>query len=294
MLSHFLEFMDLSSDRKRLESYFCKRDPPSATASRGIDMLSSPGARTSNPLSSPAEKRRKNADSSIGWPPNLFPAEKPSRPPLKAAERNRLHENDATSGTTMDDCPCVPRREGEALRSSAGEQPCGDAGPLPEATRTAEAAVPAAMPAGSVVAGAGTGASSTPSAVELDLVDVEAQKAIMADIERRKRGQQETKTNGAHTSQSGGNSRERRRKSTPGSGRKRTNSSTRSDDGRPADASLRGFFGGNVVSDAKGTRALAESVGGCRGQEVLTIDDEDCGTETPEPMDIRDFFSRRK
>ncbi|CAM9735707.1 unnamed protein product [Ectocarpus sp. 12 AP-2014] len=294
MLSHFLEFMDLSSDRKRLESYFCKRDPPSTTASRGIDTLSSPGARASNPFSSPAEKRQKNANSSTGWPPNLFPAEKPSRPPLKAAERNCLHENDATSGTTMDDFSCVPRREGEVLRSRAGEQPCGDADPLPEATMTAEVAVPAAMPARSVVADAGTRASSTPSAVELDLVDVEAQKAIMADIERRKRGQQETNATGAHTSQSGGNSREGSRKSTPGSGRKRTNSSTRSDDGRPADASLRGFFGGNVVSDANGTRTRAESVGGCRVQEVLTIDDEDCGAETPEPMDIRDFFSRRK
>ncbi|CAN0425069.1 unnamed protein product [Ectocarpus sp. 8 AP-2014] len=159
---------------------------------------------------------------------------------------------------------------------------------------TAEAAVPAAMPARSFVADAGARAASTPSAVELDLVDVEAQKAIMADIERRKLGQQETKATGAHTAQSGGNSRERSRKSTPGSGRKRTNSSTRSDDGRPADANLRGFFGGNVVSDAKGTRTLAESVSGCRGHEVLTIDDEDCGTEPPEPMDIRDFFSRRK
>ncbi|CAM9656843.1 unnamed protein product [Ectocarpus sp. 6 AP-2014] len=294
MLSHFLEFMDLSSDRKRLESYFCKRDPPSATASRGIDMLSSSGARASNPFNSPAEKRRKNANSSTGWPPNLFPAEKPSRPPLKAAERNRLHENDATSGSTLDDYSSIPRREGEALRSRAREQPCGDAGRLPEATMTAEAAVPAAMPARSFVADAGARAASTPSAVELDLVDVEAQKAIMADIERRKRGQQETKATGAHTAQSGGNSRESSRKSTPGSGRKRTNSSTRSDDGRPADANLRGFFGGKVVSDAKGTRTLAESVGGCRGHEVLTIDDEDCGTEPPEPMDIRDFFSRRK
>ncbi len=63
MLGHFLELMDLSSDRKRLDSYFSKRGSPDAGGDRAPP--APPGGSVPAPCPR-AEKRRKEANGAKG------------------------------------------------------------------------------------------------------------------------------------------------------------------------------------------------------------------------------------
>ncbi|CAM9879763.1 unnamed protein product, partial [Hapterophycus canaliculatus] len=326
MLSHFLELMDLSSDRKRLDSYFCKRDSP-ATPAASVSVSgdsSTPGAagRGCKAPSTPAEKRRRGATGVAAGTTRPPSVEKCSGPPSEAREAN-FRENGRTLGTphrrqslstlTRHNGVGATRGKGNATRLAYGRvvSPCAVA---VGGRRLAVASPDSA--AGSRSAAAEPAVATSSGAVELDRVDVEAQKAIMADIERRKREQQQQqqqqqghgralvgekqdrKADGAPSGHSSrGGAAEESRKA-DGSGHKpRGPSLARDRDNRPGGRTIGaappGVFGGGSVTCAAGTRKIAERADCDEHPQVVSIDDESDESIATSPMDIRDFFSRR-
>lgn len=190
MLSHFLEFMDLSSDRKRLDSYFRKRDNTPAAVD-GSSAFSPPGAGTASKTSSGlAGKRRNSAAGGAAGGPHPRPSltEESSHSPQGATrEMNILEHGGGGALNTL------------YRRPSSAAQGEGEVVPRPRENPHASAVVPSRRnqqkrATSSGVSAAGTNASGAAhiggngeTEVELHLVDVEAQKAIMAEIERRQR-----------------------------------------------------------------------------------------------------------
>lgn len=197
LLKHFLEFMDLSQDRKRLDSYFCK---PSAatTSSAGFGDGTSGGgtprrseART--PAPTPAAKRMRNiAGGAAG-------ARKASTAAATLTGAFKGRNNEQMEEAAVNHIGEAGEGEKEELVASPRPPPLRCLGALP-APASAEADV-IDLAAGTArsadnlprretrVHGASDGSSPVTAAVPIvvDSVDVEAQKAILADIERRNR-----------------------------------------------------------------------------------------------------------
>ncbi|CAM9394873.1 unnamed protein product [Scytosiphon promiscuus] len=308
MLSHFLELMDLSSDRKRLDSYFCKRDSPATPTACGSRASSTPVASARGPraLNTPAQKRRRGTTGSAAGRTLPLAAEKFPKSPSEARERifrdngrpiGKPDRRQSLSTLARHDSGSAARGRVSASRLS------GVRVENPYAAAVAVHRPPVASPdaaAGSrsaAVLKPAAAASAAPSggAVELDRVDVEAQKAIMADIERRKREQQE----GQGRARGGGGSAEEKRKAS-GSGEKPRgpfsvrNGSSCSEGGGSIGATLRGGFRSSGVScAARAGKAAQQPAADCDGHpQVLSVDDESEESTATSPMDIRDFFSR--
>lgn len=220
LLKHFLEFMDLSSDRKRLDSYFCKSSTatPSSTASRSN--IATPSAReVPLSVSTPVTKRiRKGARGDAGGKAtaeaDLFEAHNEAK--LGAAAR----EAAATVVEEISTRRRVQQQEKDDDKGAIVLLPpprlrCVGAAAAPTAlARAATAAAAAAVPTvdnvdivdmtscSSAVTVAATTAivndvtaeretyissSSMVEGLAASSIDVEAQKAILADIERRNR-----------------------------------------------------------------------------------------------------------
>lgn len=331
MLSHFLELMDLSSDRKRLDSYFCKRDSPATPTARGSGDWSTPGAAGRGPsaLSAPAEKRRRGTTCVAAGPTRSPAAGKIPDPPPPSAARERIfsengrslgtphrrqslstltrhNSGSATRGKANASRPLGGRVENPYAAAVAGHRPAVASPDAAAGSRSIDVDEPAVVAAPAAWSGA----------VELDRVDVEAQKAIMADIERRKREQQQQQQQGqgrtragekpdreADSARSGDSGRgdpaeERLRVDVSGQEPSRP-SVKRDDSNRPEAGTIgaepRGVSGGSGVSCKAGRLKAAEQpMVGCDGRSpVLLIDDESDESTANSPMDIRDFFSPR-
>lgn len=138
-------------------------------------------------------------------------------------------------------------------------------------------------------------------------VDVEAQKAILADIERRKRDEDQRGRRCERQYQNAGGARREAR--TPGgttpsrpTAYKRhkapRSSAAQAAASRPdsSDGHSAGWAVG-VKPQARTAAAAApkpsEGGGGFEGQQVFPVDDDDENAGSCSPMDIRDFFARR-
>lgn len=145
-------------------------------------------------------------------------------------------------------------------------------------------------------------ASPAPAKLRLGDIDVEAQKAIMADIERRKaadrrgreceRRQDQTPGTARRDSETSGGVLPKPGAARKGKGGKAPGSSAKK---RAATASGpdRRWTGG-VEAQAKTAEAVAaqKPEGGSDGHQVFSVDDGE-SAEACCPMDIRDFFSKR-
>lgn len=286
MLGHFLEFMDLSSDRKRLDSYFGKRTSSTAAVNaNSCGVFSPPGAEAPKSVvgTPAAEKRRKISNCATAGPPHL------------SCSRGRYTGG---SGEALDtatlargDRQRATRGEGEAPRPRVKKNPnAGGSGSVSAAASAAPA--PAIDVSGDAVA-------------ELDLgdVDVEAQKAIMADIERRKgedrrgRGcERQDQTPGSARREAETSAGFRPKPASAGKGRKAPGSSA-----KRAAASRPGGSGGRSAGWAVGVKSQSKTAavaaskpeGGFDGQQLFSMDDDEPSAGSCSPMDIRDFFARR-
>lgn len=291
MLGHFLEFMDLSSDRKRLESYFCK--PSTANVSRCgvVDPPSVEAPRSS--FGASAEKRRKVPDCSAAGPARLLGSRG------RHAGGESFEELDATV-PARGGCQGASRVEGGVPRPRVIETHAAVGG---TSTGGASSSVPASSSAAPVISVGGDDA-----AVELHLgdIDVEAQKAIMADIERRKsedrrgrgceRREQTPRESARRAPRSSEGiipkARAGKGRTAPGSSAKRA-AAPSGPNSSGGDCSAGRAVGVNPRARTAAVAAVAtpKPEVGFDGQQVLSVDDESAGACSP--MDIRDFFSRR-
>lgn len=264
MLGHFLELMDLSSDRKRLDSYFLKRGSPDAGGDRA------PPPRPGDSILSPREEKRRKETNGAKRGASTTAGM------LQLFSKSRPCAADAAAGTTSG-----VSAASAAAKSSPTINLSGDA------------------------------------AVELNLgdVDVEAQKAIMADIERRRRGERQERDQDQAADRcvfAGVAAREveetPRQAKTAGTNKKKEAKKqplTSPTAAAGSGAKRRAVFGiggagetaeGSVGAEAR-ARARAAAVAAPRPgedfdrQRVLSVDDG--GAELTSPMDIRDFFSKR-
>lgn len=296
MLQYFFEYMDLSRDRKRLDSYFCKRPAPlgsngnckvtcKSTAGHFPTSASCGTSVSGNPTPAKEAPYHRLVDRPVKV--QRVRSSSPAPSPLSARENDQIGVEMHHVELAAD--PCA---QGTSAVAST---------PAPSITRVG--GVPRVAPA--VDAG---GAGGTPEAVvELDLVDVEAQKAIMADIERRKREQQEAQHGSAECKWS--SRRDKLKASSLGnqaeadnakgakestSRRKRspagifTASTSKTPTGAKRGHKLETGEAKNAVREPEGTTVGSSG----RGQRTLMIGKND---DTPsEKMNIRDFFSRRR
>lgn len=207
LLKYFLEFMDLSHDRKRLDSYFCR---PSPKAKRTGDVSAGMAAPSPSGVSStppPASKRTRSDD--IGSSGSSTAADLEDMHGEGFAGNNgaegagHVHVVAGAGGTTAgrpsneNDGPiglpppprlrCLDGKSDGGVRSFAAT--AATLAPdvvvfVDVGSESSERSSVVHVPAETCT---NTGGGRSPSAIELDLVDVEAQKAILADIERRRK-----------------------------------------------------------------------------------------------------------
>lgn len=281
MLGHFLEFMDLSSDRKRLESYFCK--PITAASVNSCGFFPPDGVEAPKSIfGTSVEKRRKTSNCATAGTTHFS----------RSIGRHTGENSGALGTTTTSRGNCqrsTIREEGTISRPGVVmENPPTAAG----GGRTVSAAASAALT---------INVSRDGAVVDLHLgdVDVEAQKAIMADIERRKAE----------------NRRERgceRLGQTPGSAKREARTpggalpTPRAEKGKVGEApgssakraaaprtdSRSAGWAIGIKAQAKTAAVVAPTLeSGPDDPQVFSVDDESAGTCSP--MDIRDFFSKR-
>ena len=286
MLGHFLEFMDLSSDRKRLESYFCK--PSTANVSSG-GVFPPPGAEAPKSISGKsAEKRRKTSNCATAGPPLL------SRSRGRHSAENSGANIGALGTTTLfrGDCQRATPGERKIPRPRVAENPYTATGGT--STSNVSAAVASTPPAINV--------SGDDAGVELRIgdIDVEAQKAIMADIERRKAEDRRGRRECEPLDQAPGGSARRESETSGGVLPKPAAGKGKGDEAPGSSAKERAAASGPDKSRSAGltvgVKARAKTApkkpeGGSDGQQVFSVDDESAGAFCP--MDIRDFFSKR-
>eukprot|EP00903_Cladosiphon_okamuranus_P007136 g6931.t1 len=288
MLGHFLEFMDLSSDRKRLESYFFKPITAAAANASSRDVFSPAGAEAPKTVfGTSAEKRRKSSKCAT-----------PGSAHFSRSIWRHTGENSLALGmtaTSRGNCQRPTTREGEGKTSRHGvvtENP-------PTAAGGGIIAVSAAASAARTV-----NLSGDDNVVDVHLgdVDVEAQKAIMAEIERRK-AENRRGTGCERLDQTPGSAR--RGVETPGgalptprAGKGKFGNAPGSSAKRAAASRTDGRSGGWAIggtAQAAKTAAVVAAPkpeGGGYGRQVFSVDDASAGTCSP--MDIRDFFSKRR
>lgn len=274
MLGYFFEYMDLSRDRKRLDSYFCKR--PAPLGSNGnCEVTSRSAAGTSvgeNPTSAKEAPYQRLVDR-----PVKVQRVRPSSPapaPLSARENDQIRVE--THPVELEGDPYAQGTSAIASTAASSTPRVGMA-PVVDTGRT----------------------SGTPdSVVELDSVDVEAQKAIMADIERRKREQREAKHGSAEckwsprgdklkTCSSGNQAGTDNAKRAKGSTSRRKRS-TAENFAASTSKTPTGAKRGDKLTTGEPEEPTVGSSG--RGQRLLMIGKD--GDAPSEKMNIRDFFSR--
>lgn len=291
MLQYFFEYMDLSRDRKRLDSYFCKR--PAPLGSNGNCEATSRSAAGHFPTSA-------SCRTSVGENPGPSKDAPYQRLVDRPVKVQRVRPSSSAPG---------PLSARENNQIGVETHPVDLEGDRCAQGTSAVASTPApSTPQGGVAPVVETGGDGgTPeTVVELDLVDVEAQKAIMADIERRKREQREAQHGsaeckwsprrdklkacslgnqaGVDNTKGAKGSTSRRTRSTAGSF---TASTSKTPTGTKRGNKLATGEAENGVAEAE--EATGDSSG--RGQRLLMIGKND---DTPsEKMNIRDFFSRR-
>lgn len=344
MMRHFLEFMDLSNDRKRLDSYFTKRPSPASgggggggglnrtptaahTAPTGKRPKIVGGTRGDSPYSaevSPPANQRDCIDGDaepFKPPPILLGCANATVGdttvyPVAANPYDQIDKSVALLSSPPPPPPLPPREPcGRGIEIVGGGGGGGGSGHAVDATAANSCST---CDSGTTVAFDGLLGRRGDAKVEIDLVDVEAQKAIMADIERRKRLQQHQQQQQDGTTatrplaavtrkrnqQSGATNHARpeetarRKANEPGSGRKQlsaANGGTGRGSSRSAvratnvtgegDAKSPGVAGQGAGSDAA---ANGSGAGGYR-RRTLAADK----TPVPSTANIRDFFSLR-
>lgn len=185
LLKHFLEFMDLSQDRKRLDSYFCK--PPAATNSSSA-WRSGIVTPSRSEVSTTATKRiRKGArdNGKLG----TATAEASVTVAGEVVARRRVQEEEDENGESIVLPPpprlrCVGATAAPAAFAAAA---VAAAAPPAVSVDVVDVTACSSTAANGITAERETCTSSSSKAAGLamDSVDVEAQKAILADIERR-------------------------------------------------------------------------------------------------------------
>lgn len=345
MMRHFLEFMDLSSDRKRLDSYFTKHPSPASGGGSGCG-----GGLNRTPSAAhtaPSGKRSKIVGRTRGDSPYSAEVSPPAeqidfingdarsfKPPPILLDCANARVGDATV------CPVAANPYAQSDRSAAlltsprplpPREPCGGdmeivgggggggggGGDSRHASDATAANSCSTNDSGTTVAIESLLGRKGHGNVEIDLVDVEAQRAIMADIDRRKRHQQQqqqqdvttaTRPLAAVTTKNNQRSGAiyharpegpaRRKINEPGSGRKQLSAASGgagSGSSRPTvraiDISGEGDTKSpDVAGESGGPDATANgSSAGGYGRRALVADN----TPVPSTANIRDFFSRR-
>lgn len=346
---HFLEFMDLSNDRKRLDSYFTKRPSPASGGGGGGDGGGGDGGGGLNRTPSaahtaPTGKRPKLIGGTRGDSPysaEVFPPAnqracvdgdaEPFKPPPILLNCANARVGDTTVYPVAAN-PYAQIDRPVALLSSPPppplppRQPCGGGielvgggggggGGSRHAVDATAANSCSSCDSTTTVAFGGLVGRRGDATVEIDLVDVEAQKAIMADIERRKRHQQQQQDGTTATrplaavtrktdQQSGATNHAlpertaRRKANEPGSGRKQLSAASGGagrDSSRSAVRATKVTGAGDakspvIVGKSGGSDATTNASGaGGYSRRAIAADK----TQVPSNANIRDFFSRR-
>lgn len=342
MMRHFLEYMDLSKDRTRLDSYFCK---PTAAVNEDI------GSQRRGRHRDGAGDDSRGGNDSARFSPQPSAVRTPGKRPRSEGRSGSLGRSFPSSGTggssktkakgagqvealqtrSFLSSPPPPLTERLNARivtnpyvaKAGGAKPGQTATPSPVATpspwpSTHDPAASHRSPA--------PGTSPSPpgsagdAAVELSLVDIEAQRAIMADIERRKREQLQQqglgKTDATRAEDltcgkdkegergnriSGLKSSKPLRKASGGSGSGNGNGVNRGHRAGGIASGTRGgcavpnraITGGVVHIDGPCDAAAAATGAGAIDQFALAVKSKTPSSPANTTMNIREFFPRR-